>query len=152
MAAARQRQIDAIACWKIDRWGRSMPHFVNSVQELHSLGVRFIAVTQNLDTDASNPTSRLMLNLLAAFAEFERELICERVKAGLDRVRANGTKSGKAIGRPRLVVSRAKVQKLHEQGRSLREVGAKLGISAASVLRILQAKPTAFQITGVKRQ
>src|SRR6516225_5745158 len=64
MATARARKIDAILTWKIDRWGRSMPHFVASVQELRSLGVRFIAITQGIDTDESNPASKLMLNLL----------------------------------------------------------------------------------------
>jgi DNA invertase Pin-like site-specific DNA recombinase len=72
MATARARKIDAILTWKIDRWGRSMPHFVASVQELRSLGVRFIAITQGIDTDESNPASKLMLNLLIAFSEFER--------------------------------------------------------------------------------
>jgi DNA invertase Pin-like site-specific DNA recombinase len=95
MDAERRRLIDGIVCWKIDRWGRSMPHFVSSVQELRSLGVRFIAVTQGIDTDESNPTSRLMLNLLAAFAEFEREPIVERTRAGLQRARREGRMAGR---------------------------------------------------------
>src|SRR5215470_4923737 len=108
----RRRQIDAIVCWKIDRWGRSMPHFIASVQELRSLGVRFIAITQGIDTDESNPTSRLILNLLAAFAEFERELIVERTRAGLQRAR----REGRIGGRPRLVVNRTKIAQLSAEG------------------------------------
>jgi DNA invertase Pin-like site-specific DNA recombinase len=134
MDAARRRAVDAIVCWKIDRWGWSMAGFVSSVQELGSLGVRFIAVTQGTDTDESNPTSRLMLNLLAAFAEFERELIVERTRAGLQRAR----REGRVGGRPRLVVNRAKVAQLDSEGMTMREIGEELDISAASVCRILQ--------------
>ena len=135
MEAARRRTIDAIVCWKIDRWGRSMPHFVASVQELRSQGVRFIAVTQGIDTDESNPTSKLLLNLLASFAEFERELIVERTRAGLARAR----KQGRIGGQPKLVVDRAAVLQLNDQGSTQREIADELGISAASVCRILQA-------------
>jgi DNA invertase Pin-like site-specific DNA recombinase len=133
MADARQRKVDAIAVWKIDRWGRSMPHFVASVKELDSLGVRFIAVTQGIDTDTSNPASRLLLNILAAMAEFERELIVERTKAGLQRAR----KAGRIGGRPRLVVNRDRVAAMKAEGRSVRDIGQKLGISASSVCRLL---------------
>jgi DNA invertase Pin-like site-specific DNA recombinase len=137
MADARQRKIDAIAVWKIDRWGRSMPHFVSSVQELASLGVRFIAITQGIDTDSSNPASRLMLNLLAAFAEFERELIIERTKAGLQRARAEG----RIGGRPRKIVSHKKVESLRAEGQTLRQIAAAVGVSPAKVMRILQSTP-----------
>ena len=112
-----------------------MPHFVSSAQELRSLGVRFIAVTQGIDTDESNPTSRLMLNLLAAFAEFERELIVERTRAGLQRAR----REGRIGGRKRLVVDRTKVVELDADGMTMREIGDELGISAATVCRILKA-------------
>jgi DNA invertase Pin-like site-specific DNA recombinase len=112
-----------------------MPGFVSSVQELRSLGVRFIAVTQRIDTDESNPTSRLMLNLLAAFAEFERELIVERTRAGLQRPR----REGRVGGRPRLVVNRAKVFQMDADGMTMREIAEFLGISAASVCRILKS-------------
>jgi DNA invertase Pin-like site-specific DNA recombinase len=133
MADARQRKIDAIAVWKIDRWGRSMPHFVASVQELDSLGVRFIAITQGIDSDTSNPASRLLLNILAAMAEFERELIVERTKVGLQRAR----KAGRIGGRPRLVVNRDRVAAMKAEGRSVRDIGQELGISASSVCRLL---------------
>jgi DNA invertase Pin-like site-specific DNA recombinase len=133
MADARARRVDAIAVWKIDRWGRSMPHFVSSVQELASVGVRFIALTQGIDTDANNPTSRLLLNLLAAFAEFERELIVERTKAGLARAR----KDGRIGGRPRLVVRRDQIRESVAAGVPMRQIAAEHGISAASVCRIV---------------
>jgi DNA invertase Pin-like site-specific DNA recombinase len=132
MADARQRKVDAIAVWKLDRWGRSMPHFVTSVQELASLGIRFLAITQGIDSDQGNPTSRLMLNLLAAFAEFERELIVERTRAGQARAR----RAGKHMGRPRLVVNRQRIQELAAAGMTTRAIGEQLGISASSVCRI----------------
>jgi DNA invertase Pin-like site-specific DNA recombinase len=134
MEAARARKVDAIVVWKIDRWGRSMPHFVQSVQELTSLGVRFVAITQGIDTDQSNPTSRLMLNLLASFAEFERELIVERTKAGLAKAR----RAGRIGGRPRLVVDRRKVEALYDDGATLREIADELGIGVGSVHRMLK--------------
>src|SRR4029450_9032962 len=81
-------RIDAILVWKMDRWGRSMPHFIASLQELRSLGVRFIATTQGIDTDESNPASKLMLNLLVAFSESGRERIAGGDRAG--RARGGG--------------------------------------------------------------
>ena len=134
LQAARQRAVDVIVVWKLDRWGRSMSHFVASVQELRRFGVRFIAITQGIDTDESNPTSKLTLNLLAAFAEFEHELMVERTRAGLARAR----REGRIGGRRPLVIDRGKLQRLAEEGRSTREIGAALGISAATVSRILR--------------
>jgi DNA invertase Pin-like site-specific DNA recombinase len=69
MADARQRRFDAVLVWKLDRWGRSIRHAMNSIQEPASHGVRFLAITQNIDTDESNPMSRFMLHIMAAFAE-----------------------------------------------------------------------------------
>ncbi len=135
MDAARRRAIDAVIVWKLDRWARSMPHFVSSAQELASLDVRFIAITQGIDTDAANPTSRLMLNLLAAFSEFERDLIVERTRAGLARAR----RAGHVGGRPKVVVDRAKVATMAAAGFTQRKIAGSVGISAASVNRLLRA-------------
>ena len=70
---ARARRFDAVLVWKLDRWGRSVADSIHSIQELVSLGIRFLAVTQNLDTDETNPMSRFLLHILAAFSELERE-------------------------------------------------------------------------------
>jgi DNA invertase Pin-like site-specific DNA recombinase len=147
MDAARRRAVDAIICWKIDRWGRSMPHFVQSVQELHALGIRFIAVTQGIDTDESNPTSRLMLNLLAAFAVFERELIVERTRAGLQRARHEG----RIGGRPKLIVNRGKIIQMDAEGMTAREIAEELDISPASVCRILRTAGVTKRRGGARR-
>jgi len=135
IAAARKRSVDAIVVWKMDRWGRSMPHFIASLEELRNLGVRFIAITQGIDTDESNPAAKLMMNLLAAFSEFERELIVERTRAGLARAR----KAGRIGGRRPLVVDRKRVEELADEGATVREIGAEMGISPASVSRILRS-------------
>ena len=78
MSAAARREFDCVLVWKIDRFGRSVLHLSQQLAALTSYGVRFIAVSQVLDTDASNPSSRLMLTILAGVAEFEREIIRER--------------------------------------------------------------------------
>src|SRR5712692_7187331 len=90
---ARCRRFDAVVVWKLDRFGRSLVHCVSGIQELSSLGIRFIATSQGLDTDESNPGSKLLMHILAAVAQFERELIRERVSAGIRNAKAKGTKS-----------------------------------------------------------
>ena len=104
---------------------------------LDSLGVRFISVTQALDTDQSNPASRLLLHLLAAISEFERELIKERVQAGMRQAK----KAGKSLGRPKLVFNREDVHDLRARGASLRDISKQLGLSMGVVTRTL--KPAA---------
>jgi len=71
----------SLVVWKLDRFGRSLVHCASGIQELASLGIRFIATSQGLDTDESNPASKLLMHILAAVAQFERELIRERVAA-----------------------------------------------------------------------
>ena len=112
MKDARRRRFDAVVVWKLDRWGRSLAHLVQSVQELSGLGVRFVAVTQNIDTDESNPIARLLMHLMAAFAEFERELIRERVKAGVLNARAKG----KQLDRPGKVFHRGQAIEMRQTG------------------------------------
>jgi DNA invertase Pin-like site-specific DNA recombinase len=73
MQDARRRAIDTVIVYKLDRWGRSLPHCIETIQELRSLGIRWIATTQNVDTDESNPMARVLLHVMAAFSEFERE-------------------------------------------------------------------------------
>ena len=80
MADARRRRFDAVLCWKIDRFGRSLKHLVNALADLDAYGVAFISLKDNLDL--STPSGRLMFQIVGAMAEFERALIQERVKAG----------------------------------------------------------------------
>jgi DNA invertase Pin-like site-specific DNA recombinase len=93
--------------------------------------VRFLAVSQGLDTDQANPTSQLLLHILAAVAQFERELIRERVAAGMKSARAKG----KAIGRPRRVFDRQRALDLREQGMSYPAIARELGVGLGTVVR-----------------
>jgi putative DNA-invertase from lambdoid prophage Rac len=124
MADARQRRFDAVLVWKLDRFGRSLVHCVSGIQELFSLGIRFIATSQGLDTDESNPASKLLMHILAAVAQFERELIRERTLAGIRIAQANG----KQLGRPKRVFRRDELVRLREEGQSWRNIAAQLGI------------------------
>jgi len=134
MFAARQRKVDCIAVWKLDRWGRSVAHVAESLQELKALGVRWIAVTQNLDTDESSPMSRAMLGMLMVFAEFEREMIRERVLAGMKAARHRGQR----LGRPKAVFDRTHAKALSKKGMSLRAIAKQLGVGVGTVHRCLQ--------------
>ncbi len=139
MSDARQRRFDAVLVWKLDRFGRSLVHCVSGIQELSSLGIRFIATSQGLDTDESNPASKLLMHILAAVAQFERELIRERVSAGMKNARAKGTRSGKPIGRPRRMFDRAEVVKLRQNGLSLAKIARQMSVGVGTVARVLQS-------------
>jgi Resolvase, N terminal domain len=88
MRAARRRDIDAIVVWRLDRWGRSLADLVGTLHELQALGVGFISLSEALDF--TTPAGRAMAGLLAIFAEFEREILRERVKARLSSKRPVG--------------------------------------------------------------
>lgn len=151
MADAKLHVFDCVLVWKLDRFGRSVLHLVDALNQLSTWGVRFVAATQGIDTDESNPTAKLILWILAAVAEFEREMIRERVRGGVGAYRkamATGqigttkhSKSGKdlPIGRPKSIVNRAKIAAMRDAGYSLRAIGKKHGISYATVDRILKA-------------
>ena len=127
-----------VVVWKLDRFGRSLVHCVSGIQELASLGIRFIATSQGLDTDESNPASKLLLHILAAVAQFERELIRERVSAGMRAAKTHGTKTGNAIGRPRRIFNRDEVVRLRETGLSIERIAEQMRIGVGTVVRVLQ--------------
>ena len=139
MVDARLRRFDAVVVWKLDRFGRSLVHCVSGIQELASLGIRFIATSQGLDTDESNPASKLLMHILAAVAQFERELIRERVSAGMRAAKAHGTKTGNAIGRPRRVFDRSEVVRLRATGLSIERVARQMRIGVGTAVRVLKA-------------
>jgi len=138
MADARRRKFDVVVVWKLDRFGRSLVHCVSGIQELASLGVRFIATSQGLDTDESNPASKLLMHILAAVAQFERELIRERVSAGMKAAKTHGTKTGNAIGRPRRIFNRDEVARLRETGLSIEKIAGQMHIGVGTVVRALR--------------
>ena len=135
MGDCRMKRIDVVLVWKLDRWGRSMTNCLSSIQELTALGIRWIATTQNLDTDESNPMSRFMLNIMAAFAEFEREMIRERVKAGMKTAKIRG----KHLGRPKACFDRTKAEELRTKGFSLRSIARQLKVGLGTVQRQMAA-------------
>jgi DNA invertase Pin-like site-specific DNA recombinase len=133
MADAQKCKFDAVLVWKIDRFGRSLKHLVNSLADLSAYGITFISLRDNLDL--STPSGRLMFQIIGAMAEFERALIQERVRAGLRNAKAKG----KRIGRPRQLVDSSKVLKLRANGVSWREVAQQLGLGTGTVYRACRA-------------
>jgi DNA invertase Pin-like site-specific DNA recombinase len=129
MADARRRKFDVVLVWKLDRFGRSLRHLVNSLAEFESLGIAFVSLSDNVDL--GTPSGRLMFQIIGAMAEFERALIQERVRAGLRNARAKG----KRLGRPKVTVDSATITALRAQGLSWRQIGAKLGVSVGTVYR-----------------
>ena len=129
MSDAQRCRFDAVLVWKVDRFGRSLKHLVNSLADLSAYGIAFISLRDNLDL--STPSGRLMFQIIGAMAEFERALIQERVRAGLRNAKAKG----KRIGRPRLVVDSARVLELRAQGRSWRDISAYLKLGLGTVYR-----------------
>jgi DNA invertase Pin-like site-specific DNA recombinase len=133
--AARRRQIDVVLVWRLDRWGRSVTDLLATLQELEHLGVGFVSLTEALDL--TTPAGRAMAGLLAVFAEFEREILRERVRAGLAHARRNG----KRLGRPATAAAHAgEVRGLYRQGVSKSEIARRLQIGRTSVRRILNSK------------
>jgi len=136
MKDARLHKFECVLVWKLDRWGRSVANLVASIQELSSLSIRFIAVTQGIDTDQANPMAKFLLHIMAAFAELEREMIRERVKAGMAAARHRGVR----CGRPKAAFDRAKVFELRARGMSFREVAVKLKVSRGTIGRVLASQ------------
>ena len=130
--AARRRDIDVVLVWRLDRWGRSVTDLLVTLQELEHLGVGFVSLTEALDL--TTPAGRAMAAMLAVFAEFEREVLRERVRAGLAHARQNG----KTLGRPLTAgLQSAQVRKLHRSGLSKSAIARQLSIGRTSVRRIL---------------
>jgi putative DNA-invertase from lambdoid prophage Rac len=132
MADAHQRKIDGVLVWKLDRWGRSLPHLVNSIAELEAIGVAFVSLRDNLDL--STPSGRLMFQIIGAMAEFERSLIVERVRAGLRNARSKG----KRLGRPTRSLDISKILVMQSNGSSLRGISSELDIPISTICRALQ--------------
>ena len=133
MRAARRRDIDAIVVWRLDRWGRSLADLVGTLHELQALGVGFISLQDALDF--TTPTGRALAGMLAGFAEFEREILRERVKAGIAQARKRGTRHGRP---PTVAHHAAAVQQLAAAGCSRSAIARHLGISRTSVRRFLR--------------
>ena len=134
MEDARKRRIDGILVWKLDRFGRSLKSLVTTLEELRALGIQFVSYTENLDF--STPAGRAMANLIGVFAEFERDLIRERVKAGIQNAKSKGIR----VGRRPLIDEKLlrTVRDRRDKGMSLRTISKELGVSKSLVHKSLQ--------------
>lgn len=134
MADAKKRTFDAIAVWKLDRFGRSLKHLVMTLADLESLGIAFVSLRDGFDL--STPSGRLMFQIIGAMGEFERNLIRERVRAGMAHAKAKGRR----LGRSKVYVDMKAVELRRVNGESLRAIARDLGVSPA--LLVKRAKAT----------
>lgn len=128
-AAVRARTLDIVACVKLDRLARSVHHLVAMVREFEALGVDLVVLDQAIDT--TTPVGRLLFHVLASISEFERDLIRDRVLAGLKRAKAQGVR----LGRPRTAVDILRARAMLAEGRSLRQVAKTLHVALATLVR-----------------
>ena len=135
LKAAVRRDFDAIAVWSIDRLGRSLQHLVETVNELQAVGVDLYIHQQAIDT--STPAGKLTFSVFGALAEYERSLIRERVRAGLDRAKRNGVK----LGRPSNLndAVRAAIVALRAKDISIRQIASQLRVGTGTVYQVLAA-------------
>jgi DNA invertase Pin-like site-specific DNA recombinase len=130
---ARRREIDAILVWKLDRFGRSLADLITTLNELRDLDVVFVSLTESLDF--STASGRAMAGMLSTFAEFERDMIRERVKAGI----ANARAKGKTFGRPKTAaLKKAEIHELKASGLNNSQIAKNLNISRGSVIFLLK--------------
>lgn len=142
MEEVRAGKVETVAIYKLDRLGRSLQHLAQLIGEFERCGVSLVATSQGIDTSHDNPAGRLQMNVLAAVAEFERGVIVERVRAGLDAAKARGVK----LGRPSSLAAKLpEVRRLLDGGLSVRKVAAELDIpvgSASKLCREVRSKIT----------
>ena len=132
VADARKRKVDSILVWRFDRFARSTKHLLLALEEFRSLGVQFISYQENIDTSSS--LGQALFTIVSAVAQLERDLIRERVSAGIRNARLNGKK----LGRPRVKANLEEILQLQAEGHSLRKIAAKLGIGDGTVRDRLQ--------------
>src|SRR6266851_10097014 len=127
MDDARKRKFDAIVVWRFDRFARSTKHLLLALEEFRSLGIQFISYQENMDT--SSPLGQALFTIVAAVAQLERDLIRERVSAGIRNARA----CGKQLGRPRRIVNRDELVRLRVEGASIQQIAEKLSVGYGTV-------------------
>jgi DNA invertase Pin-like site-specific DNA recombinase len=134
LKAAARRQIDLVAAWSVDRLGRSLQHLVSFLDEIHSSRVDLYLHQQGIDT--TTPAGKALFQMCGVFAEFERSMIQERVKAGIARARANGT----ALGRPRVSNEvEERIRELRASGRGIVSIARELRVGGGTVQRVVNA-------------
>ena len=132
LRAARRKEIDVIVVWRLDRWGRSLVDLIATLQELTALKVGFVSLSEALDL--TTPSGRAFAGMLAVFAEFERDILRDRVKAGIAQAR----KDGRPHGRPAKIVGKTQeIRDLARNGMSKSAIAKQLNIGRTSVRRLL---------------
>lgn len=147
MKDARKRAFDVVLVWKFDRFARSVAELVSALDLFDSLNVAFVSHQEAIDT--STHVGKLIFHIMAAMAEFERDLIRERVIAGVEYAKQHGTRSGKAIGRPKVIFPRGKVAELVAAGSSLRQAAKMLGIGYGTARKDLSENPISVNVRNV---
>jgi DNA invertase Pin-like site-specific DNA recombinase len=137
MADAKHGKFDVVVVWAFDRLARSVRHFLEALDELTHLNIQFVSFREQVDT--GGPLGRAMIVIIGAIAELERNLIIERVKAGMRRARLEGQR----LGRPPLNVDRDALIRDRHRGQTLSQLAKAYGISRASVVRVLQPEKVA---------
>src|SRR5271169_612568 len=128
----RKRLVDAVVVYRYDRFARSLRQLVNALEEFRAVGIDFVSLHEGVDT--STPNGRLVFGIFASIAEFERELIRDRVRSGLAAAKAHG----KHLGRPRVTVDRPRIATLRGVGTSWAKIGEALGVGEGTVRRASQ--------------
>ncbi len=135
MDLARKRKVDVVLVWKFDRFARSAQQLLAALEEFRKLGVAFVSYTENVDT--STPAGKALFTMVSAFAEFERDILRERVMAGLARARAEGVE----LGRPSLPKETiAEIRRLRRAGKSVRAIAQELEVSRSVVAKYSPSK------------
>ena len=132
MDAARKRKVDTVIVWDFSRFARSMRQLVEALDLFRAWGVSFISLREGIDTSTAN--GRLVFGIFASLAEFERELIRERVSLGLRRAQAQG----KQLGRPKASIDPATAHRMRQEGRSLAEIAQAMGTHKSTISRFLK--------------
>ncbi len=133
LKAAIRREFELVAAWSVDRLSRSLQDLIGFLTELHGAGVDLYLHQQALDT--TTPSGKAMYQMMGVFAEFERSMISERVKSGLARTKAKGTKLGRPMTSPK---TEAQILKLRSKGKGMLAIGKQLGIGTSVVQRVVR--------------
>ena len=131
MNDAKKRRFDVVLVWRFDRFARSTKHLILALEEFRNLGIDFVSYQENIDT--RSPLGSAIFTIISAVAQLERDIIAERVKAGLRQAKERG----KRIGRPEISVDEGEIRRLRAGGRSLREIAVQVGISHTKVAQII---------------
>lgn len=131
LADCRKRYVDAVVVYRYDRFARSLRQLVNALEEFRGLGIDFVSLHEGVDT--STPNGRLIFGIFATIAEFERELIRDRVRSGIASARAKG----KRLGRPRVDFDITRAQELRAGGFSWRRISTDLGVPLGTLHRTI---------------